>query len=716
MCESKMGGRNKKRFQCWTDSSGAILYLRALQGHSGRNPIDSSQQDNVLIPDKFFEFFCHIGCAINVHSITNSGLIAGGQNLSKRQTVFFLLVNSMDKDHKDPHELDPTKPRLASYKQQWKGHQDSVYWVDIQLSLRKGLKFYQTRCNAIILYDTLPAYCISKVVVLESGEITYEKENASRPPNFPMKNDWMKELDSEVAGSSEDTQRIQTKPKTKLSRTVRPVVDKNPPRRSRKISCLVTRTSSTQQERWEPWVGWNPFKDACRCLKNWRRRSNKNGETRGWTRVHQGGGARHRLQSNWIVTLSCEGSRTSPSPRACNRIETHPHRAVLQADLQQKNVYNPFSNNSKEMMREMCNVELFELCETTPKVHCSRCLLHWNQGIVYCICGHCLFYREFWRKFNKLRLVHSLSRSTWSRKAPTMKCKDWDELAKEDHTYKLTPEEKRRYQGQWNLILNKSDKNEAMKLRSDYRAAVLMKNRLHHESGEPIEEPVHPGQRRRIRQGQEVFSEDYLSSARVDQHAGWQYWPSFPSSSWWYASEWSWKWAHKIFCCSNLFLCYSWFRLQDHLYPKGCVNRTPSHRVFSRTFAHILSLFTCTAWLEVLQRVSHKKHVHPLVIMCLIVRCLSIHWLLPCLSSVSTLCPFYLSPISWSSTSMWSKPPSTKSHAHPQNEECCSVGEARPQQFVIGNDETELALSVESRSFFNRVNDRAEMTETNFKY
>ena len=28
-------------------------------------------------------------------------------------------------------------------------------------------------------YDTLPAYCISKVVVMESGEIIYEKEQVS---------------------------------------------------------------------------------------------------------------------------------------------------------------------------------------------------------------------------------------------------------------------------------------------------------------------------------------------------------------------------------------------------------------------------------------------------------------------------------------------------------------------------------------------------------
>ena len=34
------------------------------------------------------------------------------------------------------------------------------------------------------------------------------------------------------------------------------------------------------------------------------------------------------------------------------KIESHPHREALQADLQQNNVHNPFSNNSKEMIRE----------------------------------------------------------------------------------------------------------------------------------------------------------------------------------------------------------------------------------------------------------------------------------------------------------------------------------------------------------------------------
>ena len=35
------------------------------------------------------------------------------------------------------------------------------------------------------------------------------------------------------------------------------------------------------------------------------------------------------------------------------RIESHPHREALQADLQENNVYNPFSDESKAMARRM---------------------------------------------------------------------------------------------------------------------------------------------------------------------------------------------------------------------------------------------------------------------------------------------------------------------------------------------------------------------------
>ena len=43
--------------------------------------------------------------------------------------------------------------------------------LGIDLAIREGLTFYQTRSNAIILQGTLPAYCIPKVERLKTGEV-----------------------------------------------------------------------------------------------------------------------------------------------------------------------------------------------------------------------------------------------------------------------------------------------------------------------------------------------------------------------------------------------------------------------------------------------------------------------------------------------------------------------------------------------------------------
>ena len=96
-----------------TDASGTIVYFRALQVRSGRNLIDPSLQDNVIIKSNFFQYIYHVGCPFNLHSIINSGLIPGGQSLSKRQTVFFLHVDPMEKGHKDPDVIDLSFPRHA---------------------------------------------------------------------------------------------------------------------------------------------------------------------------------------------------------------------------------------------------------------------------------------------------------------------------------------------------------------------------------------------------------------------------------------------------------------------------------------------------------------------------------------------------------------------------------------------------------------------------
>ena len=65
------------------------------------------------------------------------------------------------------------------------------------------------------------------------------------------------------------------------------------------------------------------------------------------------------------------------------KIENHPHRHALQRDLQQSQSFNPFSQESKQMIREVGNVELYELLDLEPKAQCKVCLSYLDVCIVY---------------------------------------------------------------------------------------------------------------------------------------------------------------------------------------------------------------------------------------------------------------------------------------------------------------------------------------------
>ena len=66
--------------------------------------------------------------------------------------------------------------------------------------------------------------------MMESGEIKNEKVHASLrpPPKMSFEDTWMKELGSEVAGGSEDSQQTQPKTKSPIVRTKRPVRSEQP--------------------------------------------------------------------------------------------------------------------------------------------------------------------------------------------------------------------------------------------------------------------------------------------------------------------------------------------------------------------------------------------------------------------------------------------------------------------------------------------------------
>ena len=296
-----------------------------------------------------------------------------------------------------------------------------MYWVDINLAQKKGLKFYQTRSNSIILHETLPAYCIPKVVGMGTGEVIYDKVYASPrpPPKISLKHDWKKELGSEVALQAEVSQPTQPNPNPNHDRTERPVVcSEGAPRSSNQE--IDTRPSSdcknfnldagfTSQTRFSSDsknLNLKEYENHYRtgrpvvCSERARHSSDQDIETRlscDSKNFNFEEDVNHYRTVRLVVCSQQERSmsdevgmnfRISGLPHSVvkqvessrvreliEKIENHPHRQDLQFDLRQNKAYNPFSERSKKMIKDMGDVEMFELCETNPKTQCTGCLL-----------------------------------------------------------------------------------------------------------------------------------------------------------------------------------------------------------------------------------------------------------------------------------------------------------------------------------------------------
>ena len=139
-------------------------------------------------------------------------------------------------------------------------------------------------------------------------------------------------------------------------------------------------------------------------------------------------------------------------------------------------------------------MELFELFETDPKTQCKACLSCWSEGIVYCTCGHLLKEIVTNRGFIECTLdllsipnyvikkgrthghqygkapenkeyhqAHNLKKRCIKRQFTGIHdrflrdhvfrermlennrdedvCRDWDDLAEQDHTYRMSESE-----------------------------------------------------------------------------------------------------------------------------------------------------------------------------------------------------------------------------------------------------------------------------------
>ena len=102
-------------------------FFKAIQECS---PIDPNLWDNVVIPSDFFQCISCVACAINLHSIINSGLMFGGQNLNFGQTVFFSSACGSHGQELKRFWYDRFQSTASCtiHAYSWKRHQNPLYW------------------------------------------------------------------------------------------------------------------------------------------------------------------------------------------------------------------------------------------------------------------------------------------------------------------------------------------------------------------------------------------------------------------------------------------------------------------------------------------------------------------------------------------------------------------------------------------------------------
>ena len=145
-------------------------------------------QDNVLFPEGFTEYIHHVGNGNELRSKVNHGLIPGGVSLKTgRQAVLFTIVSPMDNQDGLRETLcDLSQARIAPYTNTWKHFQNTICWCNLKPAQQRGLQFHQTRSNAVILYDTLPAEFIERAICMKTKDHLYQRESVIPRPRVVL--------------------------------------------------------------------------------------------------------------------------------------------------------------------------------------------------------------------------------------------------------------------------------------------------------------------------------------------------------------------------------------------------------------------------------------------------------------------------------------------------------------------------------------------------
>ena len=114
----------------------------------------------------------HVAITLRWKEFLISILQAGGTP-KKGDRQFFFTPLAFGEESEEFNN-DVSKPRKMHYKGKWKVFH-AVYRITLGRAQKKGLQFWQTRSHAIILFDSVPADCIEKVVHLQGDKILYQR-------------------------------------------------------------------------------------------------------------------------------------------------------------------------------------------------------------------------------------------------------------------------------------------------------------------------------------------------------------------------------------------------------------------------------------------------------------------------------------------------------------------------------------------------------------
>ena len=117
------------------------------------------------------------------------GLVAGcSKARDGRQTVFFSTLNPLGQDDEEEEYHDRLDvARKFDYCSKWRYDQDVVFCITLKEAQDLGLEFWQTKSNAVIVYQTLPKQCIFRVVHTAGRQCTKDHLIHNRHPRLCSK-------------------------------------------------------------------------------------------------------------------------------------------------------------------------------------------------------------------------------------------------------------------------------------------------------------------------------------------------------------------------------------------------------------------------------------------------------------------------------------------------------------------------------------------------